>query len=835
METSPLYWIEQTLAVLPAILWVYAGVGLPWALTLLPRRDWQDRALTAVLALVAGPALLTAWMLFLGTLGAAWDQPLLQAGPVLAGTVGLALAGWGLWFYRLRREAAPPRPARVPLAADEKLLIGLIGIALVLRWLTTAYWPFTAYDALWVYGYEGRLYFLLGFIPQEIGYYPQFLPLQYTYAQLMAGGISDHAARAWIPFTHLAGILAVYVLAARLFTRRAGFFAAAIWALYPHVGDWAHIGDLEIPLTMLFTLASAFFLLAWTQEETRIRRHYALLAGLVFGVAMWTKPTAGAFALGVALLVAVELLRTRLDWRQWRPRFEVAALTGLASIPLGTVWYLRNGLLGHNLIDMPHPFWLTQARRSGDHFGWLLLALFVLLAFLYLGRRGRPDPRGILAGLTLVLAGTLPSMPLLNPARFDPPLSRMMLPEWAALLAGAALLAFALWHYARPRWTETGRRMAGVLAWGLLLSLPYFATWFYSYSYHYRLGFPVVPLLLLPTAVLLAHWLPAEKPARWRPPARLLWLALIAAISLPGVLSTLVDGKGQIGWLWTDQYPDDTARYIATNPAVTTTALALQAYIDTHDQPPLVVAPAEQRLRFFFPLLDIRTDSAPSRLDELVGATHYLYTSFARSAYIEAGIPPQQNQIVGALARQDIMEPVSAHADGTFTYELYELHPDRRFDYNREDQFQIGRIFADDILFGGYIRLVGADFSYDVFVPGERVFMNLLWKVLETPPQEYTFFVHLVYEDDETPHYNWDGHIAPGRHGYYAATVWQPGEFIFDQRVLRMERGHDVTPAQGYRIRIGLYAMDGGERLPLHINGQPAGDGYILPVNFTVR
>ncbi|MFN8376375.1 MAG: hypothetical protein U0694_26325 [Anaerolineae bacterium] len=115
--------------------------------------------------------------------------------------------------------------------------------------------------------------------------------------------------------------------------------------------------------------------------QSPLRRRYALLAGLTFGVAMWTKPTAGAFAWGVMLLTAFELLRLRFNWRAWWPRFEVALITGLACIPLGGMWYLRNILLGHPPLVFPEPFWLTQAARSGLEFSFPLLALVTLLLF----------------------------------------------------------------------------------------------------------------------------------------------------------------------------------------------------------------------------------------------------------------------------------------------------------------------------------------------------------------------------------------------------------------------------------------------------------------------
>ncbi|MBZ0302113.1 MAG: glycosyltransferase family 39 protein, partial [Anaerolineae bacterium] len=453
--------MTATLAAVPALLGVYGGLGLPWALVALPRQDWADRGTVLALGFGFGPLLLTAWMFVLGTIGAASDTPLLRLDWILAGVVILALAGATLAWRKSRLPFAHTEPDNPGLAFDEKLLIGLIAAALLLRLVSIAFWPFTAYDALWVFGYEGRLYTLLGTIPHAIDYYPQFMPLQYTFAQLAVGGLSDHAARAVILFTHLGSILAVYTLGKQTLSRRVGLFAAALWALYPHVGEWARFGDLEIPVTFLFTLSAAFFLRAWMKPEQR--RRYALTAGLCLGGAMWTKPTAGALIWGVLLLLAVDLVRLRFDWRAWRPRFEVALIMGLACLPLGAVWYVRNGLLGHALIDLPTGFWLTQAARSGVEFGWPLLALLILFAYLYLGPvPQRPHLRGGLVGLALILAGLLPSI-------LDP--HRLGLLEWALLAVGAWLLWRAWWPLIRAE-SKPLPAAAIVVGWALLLALP---------------------------------------------------------------------------------------------------------------------------------------------------------------------------------------------------------------------------------------------------------------------------------------------------------------------------------------------------------------------------
>ena len=88
------YWLREALTVLPALAWMLIGVGLPWSLVMLPRRDWRSRPLVACVMLAAGPALVTGWMLILGMIGGrtqtamlAWQTGALGTG-VLAG-IGL--------------------------------------------------------------------------------------------------------------------------------------------------------------------------------------------------------------------------------------------------------------------------------------------------------------------------------------------------------------------------------------------------------------------------------------------------------------------------------------------------------------------------------------------------------------------------------------------------------------------------------------------------------------------------------------------------------------------------------------------------------------------------
>jgi hypothetical protein len=818
------YWIAETLAGTPAFLWSWLGVGLPWALVLLPRRDWRFRVVVAVLALVAGTALLTVWMFLLGTFSSP-PSGLLRFDWVFAGTVVLALVGAVLAWRKARgspsdvevgqtdrRGGARSAPTQKPrLFFDERLLLVLVAAALLVRWVVIAYWPFTAYDALWVYGYEGRLYTALGHIPSTIGYYPQYLPLQYSYLQLAFGGISDHAARAGLPFLHLGTILAVYVLGERLLNRRVGIIAAALWALYPHVGEWARAGDLEILLALLFTLAAAFFLLAWLGREPR--RHYALLSGLILGVGLWTKPTMGAFVWGMGVLVAIELVRTRFNFRLAWNRLQLAILTLIAAAPLGGVWYVRNVLLGHAPIDLPPSFWLTQAARSGAEFGWPLLALLVYLAYVHFGSlRPRPARRLTLPGLALVLLGLLPS--ILAP-------HRMGLAEWLALGAGSALLGAALYRHARLAWNAEVRRAAAAVGYGLALALPYFVTWFYSYSYHPRLSFAIVPLLMLPTAVVLGHWLSPERMRRWRRIGRLAYALVLVALALPGVAAGIYDLNAGWDYLWTNALPDDSARYRSGNAALMNVVDGLQAYIHQHPGERLsVVAPGVERLPFFFPTHDIRVDDVPIDFEQLGNARYFVYgVPETRGAYQD--VPLLENQVVGALGRADIMRRAWGLDDGFFRYDVYELNLQNRFVPPNPN----GRAL-DDVVIGGFVRYVGYDIGGLELWPGRRLVLHLFWQALAPPPEDYTVFIHLRDANDQVIT-AWDGPVARTDDGWYSTLVWDVGEYIIDERTLMLPDG-TAPEGEGYRIVIGMYNPVTNERVPMLVNGEDSPTGYTI-------
>jgi 4-amino-4-deoxy-L-arabinose transferase-like glycosyltransferase len=811
------YWLTQTLSALPFAIWIYLILGMAWALVILPRSEWHQQATVVALSILLGGAVSSAVMLALGVVGAQTQESLLVTSWVQGLILVLTIMGWLLVFWKWRKTSAEDNtntPRR--WYWDERLLVLLIILAVIVRGVVIAYWPFTAYDALWVYGSQPRLYFLTGIIPNSIDYYPQFLQLQYLFMQLGVGAIDDHAARVVVWFLHVGSLLAVYALGNRLFGRRVGIYAMAIWALYPHVSQWGYVGDLEIPLAYSFTLSSLFFLQAWQTNDNNKRRQWAIIAGTVFGIAMWTKPTAGAFIWGVVILVITDLVRVRFRWREHSPRFSVAFWTGLACIPLGSIWYIRNILLGHDAVRFPHPSWLERATRSGDMFGWILLAVVLLLVYLFTTQKKRPHIGLSLGGVVLIALGIAPSLPWLNPARLNPPESYIQAGEGALLLAGTLLIVLALWRYRQPE--KQFPSDVRLLLWGYLLVMPYFLTWFYSYSYHARLSFAIVPILLLPSAVIVARWT-ASFIQHKRRVSHFAYGVAIVGLALPGALGTYFAPSVETDWLWTDRYSSDYERYQVQNPGLALLSAYLSGYERETGEDVRVMAAGEQRLPFFFPLREITTDVVPTTLAELEGYTHFVYGSHARWRYEDDCIAPQETQIVGSLGRVEIFEPYFVFGDGTFRYELYELRVEERFDL---DAVNMGNVADEDVVFGDWARYLGHSVSTTEFSRGFTVYTEWAFEALTPANESYVMLLEIVDPNSQDVLTSWQLQPLPHAHGSYDTRLWEKGEVVIWRGRIDYPADLPDPPCGNYDfvISFGYDSEQGFERIPVSIDGE---------------
>jgi len=91
------------------------------------------------------------------------------------------------------------------------------------------------------------------------------------------------------------------------------------------------------------------------------------------------------------------------------------------------------------------------------------------------------------------------------------------------------------------------------------------------------------------------------------------------------------------------------------------------------------------------------------------------------------------------------------------------------------------------------------------------------WTVSESPHRAATSFAHLL---DAQGGYvaGWDGLTAP-------ATCWQPGDVIMQTYAISLPV--DLKPGS-YQIEIGWYDVETVQRWPCLIDGQPAGDRFLI-------
>ena len=85
--------------------------------------------------------------------------------------------------------------------------------------------------------------------------------------------------------------------------------------------------------------------------------------------------------------------------------------------------------------------------------------------------------------------------------------------------------------------------------------------------------------------------------------------------------------------------------------------------------------------------------------------------------------------------------------------------------------------------------------------------LTLDWRALQPPTADYTVFVHvldaannLVAQAD-----------SPPQQGRYPTSSWDAGEQVRDVIELTLPAG---LPGGDYRVQVGLYRLDTGERLP---------------------
>lgn len=131
-------------------------------------------------------------------------------------------------------------------------------------------------------------------------------------------------------------------------------------------------------------------------------------------------------------------------------------------------------------------------------------------------------------------------------------------------------------------------------------------------------------------------------------------------------------------------------------------------------------------------------------------------------------------------------------------------------------------IRVTNYLLGPTIRLVGTILPTGELSPGDSLQLGLYWQAIAEPPLDYTVFVHVLDDADQNIA-AWD---SMPRGNTYPTTSWPTGTVLDDTHLVPLPSD---LPAGAYRVALGLYYLETGERLPVYgPDGESLPDGRIV-------
>lgn len=258
-------------------------------------------------------------------------------------------------------------------------------------------------------------------------------------------GLSEFCVRLPSPIIHSATALAVYGVAAHLYSRQVGFWSAVVFATLPGVSLSAGIISTDVPLLFFWAVA----LYALVRMIDTDRWWPALLLGLSIGLGLNAKYAMVYFVISAALAILV-LPERRCLLRD--ARIYVALLMGLLLIAPNLVWNAENSFatFAHTADNAKWTGSLVNPGKAleffGAQFGVFGPILFgsLLVISVRAWRHGLPPPD------RLLLAFALPVIVIVTTQAF---LSRAHA-NWAAvsyvsatILVTATLIREASWRW----------------------------------------------------------------------------------------------------------------------------------------------------------------------------------------------------------------------------------------------------------------------------------------------------------------------------------------------------------------------------------------------------
>lgn len=197
---------------------------------------------------------------------------------------------------------------------------------------------------------------------------------------------------------------------------------------------------------------------------------------------------------------------------------------------------------------------------------------------------------------------------------------------------------------------------------------------------------------------------------------------------------------------------------------------------------------------YLIPVQVAAEENAPARLNVAVGLYEYEQPGYPRPPVVNAAGDPLETPLVGQAKLIPWNWPATA------------------------PQNSLAVQFDDGIALNGY------DSTCSVTSGPCR--LTLYWAASATPAADYQVFAQLWRGQEQI-----GGFDGPPVNGDYPTRLWAAGETIVDAHTLALPAN---LPPGDYRLRVGLYRLDNGVRLPAYVSGAPLPDFAVdipLPEN----
>lgn len=600
--------------------------------------------------------------------------------------------------------------------------------------------------------------------------------------------LTPFARREWSYFTlskltglaiGLLSLLVTFLIARRLANAEVAALVVAVMAANPVYLEIASLVNCEILLVGLFLVS--WYCLA----EGFADRRFWPLAGLLCGLSYLTKGS-GQLLVAVFLLTAVVVYR-RGVFRQ-RAILYLLAVYLLTSSVLYVYNYRTYGNPLYNRVTT-HEMWLDD--WEGTYVAEESLpTIGTYFSSHTLGDAARRQVEGMWLLWPLFLADVLPLKS--EPVRL-----------LVAFVVAVGVLA-GLWSQAGRLKVEkdAAARAIAALLLGLLLYLS--AAWFARVFTASRFLFPLMAVLYLFVAEVL-YRAGASLVAGRRAGAVAGGIFLAAAASASVWL--VVGGLPYLGRLSGDPFRSD-------RQANESADRFLYRIWEGEPGGALVIWGPSRTLPFWRFSDRLAVEWIPSNLDSPKEGLEWLQATGAGYLIVDEKVIKRRSNLLGSFFRPEGLDRdlvgVLSYPDDWALFDLepglpcswcaFRLMGAAPVDHPRQADFEEG------------IRLLGYELDRADAWPGGEVVLTLYWQATEDVERDYTVFVHLLGPDGKM----WGQMDGQPLWGKWPTSRWPTGKAVADRRIVPVDR---AAPPGEFRLSVGLYLLDGGERLKLAGSG----------------